>query len=198
MSDPVIETMMHEYDQLSAYLNANAIRALAIPPLVLSAIAGVLAYARQPGLVAGLAMSFVLFFLLVYLGFIHAVVNGIGIRLIVLENRINRYLRKCTSYPEDALTFYAGYIGQGREILPGFNHYVNLLYVPFILFLAYSVVLVWQGGTAKGLPVAARVGLVGLPVVLNGLTVIVLERASREVKRQVRKHQGGMGIEQNV
>jgi hypothetical protein len=94
MTDQVPQLLLEEYRELFAYAKANALITLQVPPLVMTGATGLAVSLKEipPLFGAGVALAF--FIMLIWLGYCQAMVNGIGLRLVVLEQRINQKFRR--------------------------------------------------------------------------------------------------------
>lgn len=87
-----IAPLLEEYKQLFAYANSNALTALKIPPVVLTIASALAIYSKEPPPLFGLGLALAIFIMLVWLGYCHSMVNGLGLRLVEIEQRINLIL----------------------------------------------------------------------------------------------------------
>src|SRR5437870_4894237 len=90
MSDNVPEPLLEEYKQLFEYAKTNAVITLRVPPLVLVGITAFAAYLEKIPPLFGIGVALVLFIMLLWLGYCHSMVNGIGLRLVDLEQKMNK------------------------------------------------------------------------------------------------------------
>lgn len=140
MPDQAPEPLLEEYKQLFEYAKTNALITLRVPPLVLVGITAFAAYLEKIPPLFGVGVALVLFVMLLWLGYCHSMVNGIGLRLVELEQKMNQKWSRAKS---DGFSFHSDYIAQGSEILPGFNVYLILSALAIVGVLAGSLIHFW-------------------------------------------------------
>jgi hypothetical protein len=174
----IADLLLHEYDQLSAYENLNALASFRLLPIGFTISAGVVAYASDKPLIV-IGIPYGLFLFGIWLGFIHAMVNGIGLQLVRLEQKINALLNVGH---QRGLAFFSEYIANGRDTLPGFGSYLLPLGLFVVTVLIISFVKSWRVLTLLGWGVWWKVLAIIFPLVLNLSVLFIMYRAEKETK----------------
>jgi hypothetical protein len=185
MPDHELEPMLEEYRQLFSYVNTNAITTLAIPPVVVTVATGIAVFSKEISPLFGLGTAIAIFVMLVWLGYCHCMVNGIGLRLVELEQRMNHKLKRNAT---EGFSFHTWYIAQGGNLMPGFNFYSVLLFLVFALVLAGSLVQFWSTMSNWRWDLWAKILGVVLPsaFILAALVNMVLaELKTRKMKANI-------------
>jgi hypothetical protein len=200
-ADTVIDVLLHEYDQLSAYAGENALASFRVLPVVFTISAGVVAYASGNPRIA-ICIPYAIFLFGIWLGFIHAMVNGIGLQLVRLEQKINARLNVDS---KKGLAFFGDYIVHDSQVpLPGFASYLILLSLFVALALIISFVKSWGVMTVFGWGFSWKIVGIIFPSVLNMSVLFTLNRAEKETKEKkleiIREYQkdGNSTIDPNL
>jgi hypothetical protein len=181
MPDPVIESLMHEYDQMSAYLRDNALISYRILPVVFTIGAGLVIYAKPENALVGPALLIGVLLVIVWVGLCHSMVNGLGLELAEIEQQVNRQLGGSQMR---GLSHYTSYIGEGTGFHPGLKIYYGLLSIMLILVLCYAHVQFWQSMTQWSWSFWVKVALTALPVCLNAVAFLNLLHCDKETLRR--------------
>jgi|GEM_PF-6393871 len=180
MIDPVVETLMREYDQVSAYLRDNALIAYRVLPVVFTIGAGLTIYFTPQNAIVGPALLFGSFLVVVWLGLCHSMVNSLGVRLTEIEQRINRRLPESQDV---GLSHYTIYIAEGMRVHPGLKLYYGLLLIALVLVLCFAHVQFWRGMTEWGWNLGMKLVFTALPICLNSVAVLNLLYIEKETLR---------------
>jgi len=180
MADELIDALLHEYDQLSGYVTKTEMGALIgtlkMIPILITIAGGTLAYldgTKSEFLpFAWITVCFVIFMLLIWIGLVHSMINGRGLKLVEIECKLNHRLAKTG---ETGLSFYTYYIAKGRAVAPGFSGYIWLSFVFCLLLLAFSVYKVCCSDNFEMIHTL----LISVPVILSCATLLTIVRAER-------------------
>jgi hypothetical protein len=143
MDDPVIESQLHEYDQLTSHMLRLTMAQNQIMPLFLTLGGALLViYRANVGEFFPFVVLFGLFLFTLWIGFVHGTYNRIGLSLVELELKINNQLSVSS---EKGLVFYTDYIAQGWKTIPGYLCRFILL----LVFLAGAGLLVFFQAAIK-------------------------------------------------
>ncbi|MCK6683903.1 MAG: hypothetical protein L6R30_15995 [Thermoanaerobaculia bacterium] len=116
-----------EYTTLVASYDRYAASAYAVPPVLFTAILGLVALNPRAQPLLGPAGLLALLLVLIWLGLLHSMVNHIGLRLVALERLLNALL----SPPGPATTLpfrhFTGHVAEGTSAIAGFATYYGLL-----------------------------------------------------------------------
>src|SRR6266571_4355513 len=82
-SDPLLDALLHEYDQISGYSITISHTSFRLLPVFFTVSAAVIAYAGTNPLIP-FAIPYGILFFGVWLGFIHAMDNGVGLHMVCL------------------------------------------------------------------------------------------------------------------
>jgi hypothetical protein len=156
-----VEPLLEEYKQLFAWANSNALTSLKVPPLVLGAIIGIGVTSKELHPLFGIGIAFSIFVMFVWLGYCDSMVNGIGLRLIDIEQRINQAAKLSE---HTSLTWHKLYIAESGRVLPGFSG--NSLLVGVVLLLVLVGAL-WQSWLAMTWAVPIKIAVVAFLSALN-------------------------------
>lgn len=173
--------ILEEYKQLFAYANANALTLLKIPPAFLAALGAIVIYKDKLPDLFGLAVSIALFAMLIWVGYCHSMVNGIGIFLIEIEQQINRSQHLS---PDTRLSFNSKYISQGSMILPGFQVYSVLSSIPLMAILAGSLYHFWLIMSMWGWSSCLKATMIVLLVTLNLAPLLNMIHAENKTRKK--------------
>jgi len=182
---PSIEPLLEEYKHLFAYANSNALTLLKIPPAFLAGVASIIIYKDKIPELFGLTVSLALFTMLVWIGYCHSMVNGLGIILIEIEHKINNSLELDSN---SKLTFHTRYITEGSKILPGFQDYSNLITLALVCVLSGALFHFWLTMSLWGWHHHRKICVITILVVLNIaplLTIILAEKKTSKLKQQL-------------
>ena len=115
MNEP-LQALLQEHRQLSDTLEKHTLEAYKAVPLAVT-IAGaiLLLNVRNPGFV-GIVVAYGTAFLVVWLGLIHCITCGFGLRLIKLELVINR---ATNAKPRESIGWYSLVIGETMRYYQG-------------------------------------------------------------------------------
>jgi hypothetical protein len=185
MTNEKIDPLIEEYKQLFAYTNSNALITLKIPPVVLTIASALAIYSKEPPPLFGLGLSLAIFIMLVWLGYCHSMINGIGLKLVEIEQRINRILRLDK---DTELSFHSWYIAQGSQILPGFQLYSMFLGLAFCVVLGFACTHFWDTMTTWEWSLRAKTSTVLLLALLNLApfsTMVWYDRKTYRLKREI-------------
>ena len=132
--------LLEEYKQLTTWVNNIAAASFKLPALIITGILAVGIAAKDLNQYYGIGVGLALFMILIFLGYCDSMVNGIGLRLIEIELRVNKYLG---NDPLTNLTWHRDYIVHESKMLPGFDALGKILVIPFVLLLSAGMVQTW-------------------------------------------------------
>lgn len=179
--DSVIEALLHEYDQLTAYTTQIWMASFRILPVFFTLGAAILVYAGKPFIIIGI--PYAIFFFGIWLGFIHAMDSGAGLYVVRLEQKINRRLGVPNS---EGLEFVSRFLGNpGR--LPGFERYFIILALFVVMILILSFIGLWELMDSGGWGVRSRIAAIIFPLALNFSVLLVIDNAEKKTKRRRRR-----------
>ncbi|MDJ0666090.1 MAG: hypothetical protein QNJ61_02405 [Desulfobacterales bacterium] len=112
------DVLLEEYKQLFAFMNSYALATFRVPPVVVTIASALAIYSKELPPLFGLGVSLGVFVMLLWVGCCHAMLSGIGLKLVEIEQKINRNIN--ASAPESGLSYHMDYLGQGIQKLPGF------------------------------------------------------------------------------
>ena len=192
MADHELEPLLEEYKQLFTYSNSNAFATLSVPPAFLVIIAGFAIYKGHIPPLFGLGVAAVIFVILTWLGYCHSMLNGIGLRLVDIEQRINRSLKLSEV---NKLSFHTDYIAHGANVLrsnmlPGFNIYSMLigltLFTTLIgaLYQFWMTMTMWNWGPRTKVVCVIIIAFIDFAPAVN---MYFAERKTRILKKEIIK-----------
>ncbi len=185
MTEKSIEPLLEEYKQLFTYSNSNALATFSVPPAFLVIAAGFAIYKGQLPQLFGLGIAIVIFVILTWLGYCHSMINGIGLRLVDIEQRINKHLKLSVV---NRLSFHTDYIAQGSNILPGFHVYSILIALAFCATLCGAIYHFWMTLTMWSWSQQTKICSVVIIVALDFapfINMICTERKTRVLKQEI-------------
>ena len=125
--------------------------------------------------------------ILTWLGYCHSMVNGIGLRLVDIEQRINRSLKLSEV---NKLSFHTDYIAQGSNILPGFNIYSMLIGLTLFTTLIGALYQFWMTMTMWNWEPRTKVVCVIIVTFIDfapAVNMYFVERKTRILKKEIVK-----------
>jgi hypothetical protein len=180
-----LEPLLEEYKALFAYQNSNALVFLNIPPVILTVVAGLAMYSKEVSPLLGLGIALTMFTMIIWMGYCHSLVNGNGLKLVDIEQRINRYMEQSKDVE---LSFHSEYVGQGLKILPGYYLYSVLLLAAFCCVLVGALTHFWGTLTSWSWSCPKKVLAVALPGLLNILALgnmFLVERKTQKLRQMI-------------
>jgi hypothetical protein len=145
--------------------------------------------AQEPGL-AGIIFAYGIVLAFLGVAFIHAILNGTGLRLVEIELLLNRALESRDNRVSklgtvNGLTWYSRVLGESGRIFPGYQSYVILTTILGVGSLGLSLYGGWFGLTEQlKLSKGASAFFVVLPVVLAGLALRRMWFAEQDTHRK--------------
>src|SRR5437016_5767189 len=110
------EALFRIYDQLASDTAQVRLTSQRLPPVFFAVGAALLGYGKAPGIIFG--MPYAIFFLGIWLAFIHAMGNGVGLHGLEVEQKINGRLGL---RGEERLAFFKRFLeGRLEEVKPYF------------------------------------------------------------------------------
>jgi len=177
--DLVLEGLFHEYDHIAVYSTTISQTSFGLLPVFFTISAALFAYASASPLIP-FAIPYGIFFFGIWLGFIHAMDNGVGLHMVCLEQKINTRLNVDRN---QGISFFGRFLANSG-LLPGFNWYLGILGV-FVLFgLTISSKKSWLVMEAWGWGSVHKLVTLTLPLALNLAVLIVVTWAEREARRR--------------
>ncbi|SRR6266404_3875423 len=177
--DSVLEALLHEYDQIAGYSTTISQTSFRLIPVFFTIGAAVIAYASTNPLIP-LAIPYGIFFFGIWLGFIHAMDNGVGLHMVCLEQKINRRL---SVDRKDGVSFFGRFLANSGLLL-GFNRYLWILGIFVLMTLIISFRKSWLIMTAWNWQLFYKLAVIILPLVLNVFALIVVILAENETRRR--------------
>lgn len=189
MDDPVIESQLHEYDQLTSHVLRLTMAQNQIMPLLLTlGGAFLVVYRTNVGEFFPFVVLFGLFLFTLWIGLIQGTYNRFGLGLVELELKINKRLSVSS---EKGLAFYTGYVAQGWKTIPGFlGHTVLILILLVSTYVAMAFVAL-QTITGCGWCPSQKVIRIGVLIFLLILNMaalaklILTERKTIKLKEEI-------------
>ena len=187
MGDQADNVLLKEYKLLSTAFENYQSTTFKLFPVLVTIVCGLTLFKEiNPNLYC-LGIPLAIFFILIWLGFCHSMLNYYGIRLLEIEQRINALPG---SDMKEKLSFYTFYICEGGKVLYGFNGYVSLMVLVALICMLGSL---WQLETSwesipfvDGIKYFVIVGVAILPIIAIG-NMVYAERKYREDKNNIIK-----------
>ena len=164
-------------------MKSHAMSEYAIPPIVISAVVGVVVLTKDLSPLFGLAVALTIFVMLTWLGFCHTMLSGVGLRLVAIEKRLNIQLQRKKS---GGFSFHSWHLGQGLECLPGLMVYTLLLGLTVLGILTAALIHFWQTMTTWQWSPWIKVTAILVLVALNLAAVTnyaIVERGTKRKKK---------------
>jgi hypothetical protein len=186
-------TLWKEYDQVGKTFEANQSFAFKVPGVVLTVLIGLTVLDDVSRTMLGLGLPFIIFFMFIWLGFGHSMINYYGLRLVDIEKRINAQLSP--DHPE-RLSFYADHVGEGFSVIAGLKTYYVLIVLFALVGFGVSLWNFLQDEVLRDWAPLWKMVFWATPVLMTVLAVcniLIVERKTLSRKRKLLQQVDGDG-----
>lgn len=131
----------------------------------------------------GIVIIYGMVLLLAWQSYIHIFINGVGLRLVELECRINALIKVNN---EDGLHWCTLFVGQGNHFLRGFWPTTLVVFVFGVLLLAGGSFFAWRDLNAYqfGCPAWIRMVIIAIPTVLLVVLLFIMQSVEKFTRKK--------------
>jgi hypothetical protein len=178
--EETLKSLREEYSKLSSLMEKYLFVPYSVLPLALTVLGALTLYGNTAKGLWGVVIIYGMVLLLAWQCYIHIFINGVGLRLVELECRINA-LTKVKN--EEGLHWCSLFVGQGIHVLKGFWSTTLVVFVFGVLLLMAGSFLAWRDLNAVECPARIRIVIIAIPTIL----LVVLLCIMRSVDKFTRK-----------
>jgi hypothetical protein len=178
-----LSPLLEEYKQLFSWANNVSLTYMKIPSLTLTAFAVYAISVKELNSYFGIVASIAIFILLVFMGICDSMLNGIGLKIVEIELKINAAIH---ADQLNSLTWHQEYIVHDRRIIPGFDLQCVLLSISILGFLVGALFHVWCSLYQQSMALAILVvTLLSFLNLATFLTMILAQRKTMRLKQEL-------------
>jgi len=182
INSETLESLRSEYSQLTALFGNYFMMPYNVIPLAVTICGALTLYGESRKEFWGVIVSYGMVLLLAWLSYIHTFINGVGLRLVELECRINSLVGESH---ENGLQWFSIMIADGNRVFLGLLRTTVVVALFGVILYIASFVVGWEDLQKKIEPKPAWVGFAIL--LLPGILMVALLWSMRTVEIRTRR-----------